>query len=214
MPAKQLLIFPFNGNGIEALDCIDNNEFDFIGFIDDDLVKLAAKNRYPVFNRTTLKKYPDAYVLAVPGSPLSYTKRQEYIHSLGVSKERLATVVHPRASIGKNVKLGNNCLIMAGVVITSNAVIGDHVCILPNTVVHHDAVINDYTLIGCNVAVAGGTTVGRNCYIGSGTNLMNGITIGDYALIGLGSNVLKDVPEHSKIAGNPARQITKQVSHE
>jgi sugar O-acyltransferase (sialic acid O-acetyltransferase NeuD family) len=210
MPAQKLFIFPYNGNGIEALDCIDKNEYDFIGFIDDDPGKLAAKNPYPVFPRTYLDEHRDALVLAVPGSPLSYPKRGEFIASLGIPSERLATIVHPKASIGKSVKLGHNCLILAGVVITSNAVIGDHVCILPNTVVHHDAVIGDYTLIGCNVAIAGGTKIGRNCYIGSGTNLMNGISIGDYTLIGLGSNVLKDVPGNSKVAGNPARQIMKQ----
>ncbi len=207
MATQKLIIFPFNGNGIEALDCIDANEYDFLGFIDDSPEKLAAKNKWPVNKRDFLQQHPDAMVLAVPGSPTSYQKRAEYIASLNIPADRFASIVHPAASIGKDVKIGCNCLIMAGVVITSNAVIGNHVCILPNTVIHHDAVIKDYTLIGCNVAIAGGTTVGSNCYIGSGTNMMNGINIGDRTLVGLGSNVLSSVPENSKIAGNPARQI-------
>lgn len=208
---KRLLIFPFNGNGIEALDCINSDEFEFLGFIDDNPEKLAAKNEYPVYDRTALEKFPDALVLAVPGSPASYMKRHEHIASLGIKEERFATIVHPKASVGKKVKLGHNCLLMAGVVLTSNAVVGDHVCILPNSVVHHDSVIGDYTLIGCNVAIASSTTIGRNCYVGSGTNIINGISIGDYSLIGLGSNVLKSFAENSKIAGNPSREITKQA---
>ena len=207
MPVKKLLIFPFNGNGLEALDCIDDTTFDFIGFIDDDLQKLKQDSRYSVFGRSVLQEHSDAFVLAVPGGPQSFSRRSEFIMSLGIPAGRMATVIHPSAKIGKHVTIGINCLIMAGVVLTSNAIIGDHVCILPNTVIHHDAVIKDFTLVGSNVSVAGGTKIGRNCYIGTGSNLINGIKIGDNSLIGLGSNVLKDVPSNSRIAGNPARPL-------
>ena len=44
---KKLLIFPFNGNGLEALDCIDKN-YEFIGFVDAPpaLGALAITCRY------------------------------------------------------------------------------------------------------------------------------------------------------------------------
>jgi len=207
MPKKKLIIFPYNGNGIEALDCILDQEFEFIGFIDDSIEKSNAKQTWPVFNREILSKYPEAFVLAVPGSPLSFLKRSEHIQSLNLSVNRFISIVHPSAKLGRNISIGMNCLILAGVVLTSNAQVGNHVCILPNTVIHHDAIIGDYTLIGSNVAVAGGATIGRNCYIGSGTNIMNGIHIGSNTLVGLGSNVVSGVPENSRIAGNPAKPI-------
>jgi len=62
------------------------------------------------------------------------------------------------------------------------------------------------------VAVAGGTTIGRNCYIGSGTNIINGISVGAFTLVGMGSNVTRSIPEGSRIAGNPAKQIIKKTS--
>ena len=208
MPAKKLIIFPFNGNGIEALDCIDPGAFEFIGFIDDNYAgKQPSAGNWLVSGRDLLDKHPDAMVLAVPGGPSSYLKRKEYIQSLNIEDSRFATIIHPSVARGVNAGIGKNCLIMAGVVITSNARIGDHVCILPNSVIHHDSVVGDYSLIGSGVGIAGGTTVGKNCYIGSGSNLIHGISIGEYSLVGLGSNVIKNFPAHSRIAGNPAKDI-------
>lgn len=210
MTPRKLYIFPFNGNGIEALDCLNPAEYVFMGFIDDNEEKKKAKHPWPVYGREILETETDAFVLAVPGSPTSYPQRASHIASLGLPESRFATIVHPGAHIGKQVKIGFNSLIMAGVVITSNARVGNHVCILPNTVVHHDAVVGDYTLIGCNVAIAGGTDIGENCYIGSGTNIINGIRIGARTLIGLGSNVVRSTAENATVAGNPAKPIVKK----
>ncbi|MCY2687957.1 DapH/DapD/GlmU-related protein [Salinimicrobium sp. TH3] len=204
---KKLVIFPFNGNGIEALDCIDETEFDFLGFVDDDLAKRSA--HYKILRRNFIEKHTDVLVLAVPGSSLSYLNRKKIISSLPVSNpKRFVSIQHPTAFVGKNVKIGVNCLIMAGVVLTSNAQIKDHVCILPNSVIHHDSIIGEYTLVGSNVVVAGGTYIGKNCYVGSGSSIMNDLSIGDGSLVGMGSNVIRNVEKRVVVAGNPARDLS------
>jgi sugar O-acyltransferase (sialic acid O-acetyltransferase NeuD family) len=205
MPKKKLVIFPFNGNGIEALDCISLDDYELLGFVDDDPKKMSEQ--FEIFSREILQDYKEIVVLAVPGSPASFRKRAEIINSLHIERSRYITAIHQKATIGRNVKIGVNCLIMAGVVLTSNAWLNDHVCVLPNSVIHHDAVVDDYTLIGSNVVVAGGTTIGKSCYVGSGTNIINGINIGNLSLIGLGSNILKSVTGNSKMVGNPARDL-------
>jgi sugar O-acyltransferase (sialic acid O-acetyltransferase NeuD family) len=205
----QLLIFPFNGNGLEALDCI-KGQFEFLGFIDDTIEKQGKHEfGFEVFDRTILAKHPHAKILAVPGSPTSYSVRNTIISELNNDISRFATVIHPMASVSPFSKIGYNTLILAGVVITANSVIGNHVCILPNTVIHHDSIVNDYSLVGSNVTIAGNSVVGKHCYIGSGTSIINGISIGDNTLIGIGSNVIKSVLSGSKMVGNPAKQIIK-----
>jgi sugar O-acyltransferase (sialic acid O-acetyltransferase NeuD family) len=204
---KKLLIFPFNGNGIEALGCV-NEGYDFIGFIDDTKEKQGRNSLgFEVYSRDALDKFPDAKVLAVPGSPQSYTQRRDVIDSLKINDKRYANVIHPNAIISSFAKIGFNVLVMGGVIVTSNSDIGNHICILPNCVLHHDTIIGDYTLIGSNVNIAGNTSIGQNCYIGSGSNIINNIEIGEKALVGLGTNVINSVKKNSRVVGNPGKYI-------
>jgi len=204
---KKLIIFPYNGNGLEAIDCI-GDQYELIGFADDTKEKQGLNQLgFEVFSRDIITKYPEAFVLAVPGSPTSYMIRNQIIDNLQIPEERFAKVIHPNANVSKMSKIGYNTLLMAGVVVTSNSKIGNHVCVLPNSVVHHDSNIGDYTLIGSNVTIAGNTSVGSFCYVGSGSRIINGISVGNETLIGMGSNVIKSLPSKIKAVGNPARII-------
>lgn len=205
--ARPLLIFPCNGNAIEALDCL-GSEWRLLGFVDDTPEKQAkGAHGYRVMGRDALGRTAEASVLAVPGSPTSYRSRRDLIDSLGVQGERFAQVIHPSARISPLARIGHNVLIMAGVVVTSNAVIGNHVCLLPNTVVHHDAVVGDWTLVGSNVTIAGSAQIEENCYVGSGSSIMNGVHVGSGVLVGIGSNVIRNVAAGARVVGNPARPL-------
>ncbi|MEN9347535.1 MAG: hypothetical protein RLZZ77_1046 [Bacteroidota bacterium] len=210
MVKKQtILLFPCNGNAIEALDAAQA-DYEVIGFVDDTPSKQdAGWNGIPVYDRTAFQRFPEAKILAVPGSPSSFQKRNEIIAQLNISDDRWATVVHPAAQVSAYAKLGKNTLIMAGVVLTATAEVGDHVCILPNSVIHHDSKVGDYTLVGSGVVVAGYTHIGERCYIGSKTSIINNVSIGSGTLIGIGSNVISSIPENDKFVGNPAKSILK-----
>lgn len=208
--SEPLLIFPCNGNALEALDALDalGERWQMLGFVDDDPARRGpGPGGYPVYGREALDRLGAARVLAVPGSPSSFPARRGVIEGLGVDPSRFAQVIHPSACVSPRARLGRNVLVMAGVVVSGNARIGDHVCILPNSVIHHDAAVGDWTLVGSCVVIAGGTQVGRNCYIGSGSRIMNGLTVGDGALVGLASAVIRDVAPHAKVAGHPARLL-------
>lgn len=202
---EKLIIFPFNGNGLEALDCVSEH-FEVIGFIDDNEEKQGLlPTGIPVTGRSLIERYSEAKVLAVPGSPDTFLNRSSHILSLSIDPSRFARVIHPNATVSSSVRLGYNVLIMAGVVLTSNSIIGNHVCILPCSVVHHDSSIGDFSMLGGGVVVAGNVTVGENTYIGAGAKLRNNIAIGPQCLVGMGSNVLKSFEERTLIYGNPAQ---------
>lgn len=47
-------------------------------------------------------------------------------------------------------------------------------------------------------------TVGDNCWLGGGVTVCPGVTIGDRCIIAAGSVVVRDIPDDSMAAGNPA----------
>jgi sugar O-acyltransferase (sialic acid O-acetyltransferase NeuD family) len=209
---QDLLLFPCNGSAAEALDCLGEG-FRAVGFVDDDPKKVGTSIfGVPVWDRRALSDFSSAKVLAVPGSPASFGRRAEHIASLGIPRERFATVIHPKAAVSRNAQVGANVLVMAGTVVTSNAVIEDHVLILPNAVIHHHSRIGAYTILGAGVLVAGFVEIGGHCYIGGGARFRNNLKIASATLVGLGSTVLRSIEEPGGVwAGHPARCLRSPV---
>lgn len=56
------------------------------------------------------------------------------------------------------------------------------------------------------------TRIGKRTMIGSNSSLVAPVDIGDDALTGAGSVVTKDVPDHGRVAGNPARPLPAKES--
>ncbi|WP_288443353.1 acetyltransferase [uncultured Chryseobacterium sp.] len=207
---EEILIFPYSGTGIEALDCLSEEQC-CIGFISDNPSMIGTEQYgIKIYSREAFQEFPEAKVLAVNGSPDSYKKRKQIIDGLEIKTDRFTTLIHPKAVIGKNVKVGKNVLIMAGVVAIANAEIGNHICILPNTVVHHDSKIGDYTLVAANNTICGDVIIGENCYLGASSNFRNGVKIGNGSLIGIGSNVVGNIGDNKMVKGNPAKEYSEK----
>jgi len=215
MPEK-LILFPFGGNSREALITVlavnaKKRTWDITGFIDDNPAThgkdyLGVK---VLGGRDILAKFPRARVLAVPGNPSNFVKREEIIKNLNIEKSRFATVIHPSVSLSPDSEVGYNTLLMPNVVISCKVNIGNHCVVLPNSVISHDSVIGDYCCIGSTVSISGGVIIEPKCYIGSGTKIREDIRIKKRVLIGLGSNVVSDIEEGVVALGNPARTVRK-----
>jgi len=78
--------------------------------------------------------------------------------------------------------------------------IGDNSIIGYNTtILAHEYLIDEYRL--------GDVHIGSNVMIGANALILPGVTIGDYAKVGAGAVVTKDVPPHTFVAGNPAKEL-------
>jgi FlaA1/EpsC-like NDP-sugar epimerase len=74
MSAAELLLFPCNGNALEALDCL-GSAFRCVGFVDDTPAKQGTTVAgIPVLSRAAFAQKADAQVLAVRAALHRFTR--------------------------------------------------------------------------------------------------------------------------------------------
>jgi acetyltransferase EpsM len=122
----------------------------------------------------------------------------------------LATAVHPRATISKDILVGPGTVVMAGAVVNPGSTIGDNVIVNTSSSVDHDCIIENGVHIGPGAHLGGGVTIGQGTWIGIGAIIKDRIRIGKDAIIGAGAVVLKEIPENVIAFGVPAKIIRKR----
>ena len=119
----------------------------------------------------------------------------------------LARVVHPGATIGRDVEIAEGTVIMAGCVVNSGARIGRNVIVNTGATVDHDCEVGDAAHIAPGSHLCGHVSVGSRTLIGAGTTLVPGVRVGSDAVIGAGSTVLTDIPDRVRAGGTPCRAL-------
>ncbi len=119
--------------------------------------------------------------------------------------KKICNVIHPTASIGQNVTIGEGNFIARNVSVNPLVSISNYCILNTGCIVEHHCVINQGIHIGPGAVLAGNVTVGENTFIGANAVIKQGVTIGKNVLIGAGSVVLKDVFDYKIMVGNPAK---------
>lgn len=130
------------------------------------------------------------------------------VAGLILSKNKnILNVIDTSSSLSKYMKLGQGNFIAKNVVVNIFAEIGDYCILNTGCIVEHECRISNGVHIAPGAVLLGSVIVGEQSFIGANSVIKENITIGRNVIIGAGSVVLKDVPDHSKIVGNPGRAI-------
>lgn len=149
-------------------------------------------------------------------------KRNDFIHALADCQS---------SAIGKNTKIWQFTIILAGAEIGENSNINSH-CFIENNVtignnvtvkcgcyIWDGTVIEDNVFIGPNVTFTNDkrprskiypeeflpTVIKKGASIGGGAVILPGLTIGEFAMVGAGAVVTEDVPANAVVFGEKAR---------
>lgn len=141
------------------------------------------------------------YLVGV-GSPSARERVASRFDAAGLTA---ATVIHPAAVVGTQVRLGHGTVVCAGVQISTNVTTGRHVHCNPAAIVGHDAVVEDFASLNPGSIVSGEVLIGRGALIGAGAVVLQGIRIGAGATVGAAACVVGDVAPGAVVKGVPAR---------
>ena len=177
------------------------------GFI-DDAPSAADLDRVHVLGSRVVGSVDDLIRRTKPFSAVlaigSASTRRTIAGLLSHSPVTFPVLVHPDATMGYNVRLGEGVVVAAGSRLSTNIEVGRHVHIDQNAVVGHDCNLGDFSRLNPQACVSGAVTIGRGALIGANATVLRGLDVGDDAIVGAGAVVVRDVPDCAVVKGVPA----------
>jgi len=204
----KLLIIGASGHGkVIAEIAIKMGKWQSIAFLDDDEgIKLSLGMNVIGKTDDAFKYINEFDIFVAIGNNETREKIQERLELEGAS---IPILIHPKAVIGEQVKLGSGTVIMAGVVINCCTSIGKGCIINTGATIDHDNILENFVHISPGVNLAGTVSIGKGSWIGIGSTVINNISITGGCKIGAGAVVIRDITEAGIYVGVPARRVLK-----
>lgn len=193
---------------VEAVNRSGEPQWRVEGFVDDapaplDLERVRALGADVIGSVADLghRRGATAATIAV-GSP---TVRAALAARLRPSPVFFPPLVHPSATLGREVTLGAGAVVAAGARLSTNIRLGAHVQVDQNVTVGHDTDLGDFCRLNPQACVSGSVHIGCRVLIGANATVLPGLRVGDGATVGAQACAVRDVVEDSTVKGVPAR---------
>lgn len=210
---RDIVIIGCGGFGREVHDIIDAlnaqaPRYNLLGYADDSASEqntaLVERRGSRVLGSldTVLAQYDAAEFAIGIGNPQVRKKLDTKLVEAGW---RAATLVHPSATFGGDVRIGEGSIVCAGVRVTTDVTLGRSVHLNLNATVGHDVTLHDYVSVNPLVAISGWVEAHEGVMFGTHSAILQNLSVGAGSVVGAGSCVVKNVPEGVVVKGVPAK---------
>lgn len=210
---RKIVVIGAGGHGRETIDVIDainavEPTFRLVGVIDDrgDEHGFLARRNIPVLGGLDVLAQHEGSFVAAVGDPALRRTLAEAATTAGLVA---ATLVHPTAVFGSDLRLGDGLVAAAHSQLTTNVRTGVHVQLNIGATVSHDCVLGDYVTLSPGCHVSGNVQLGAGVTLGVGAVVRQGVSIGEGTFVGAGAVVVDDLPAGVTAVGVPARPLER-----
>lgn len=195
---NRIVIIGAGGHGAIVADILGDRAAGFV----DDHVLLHGTTILGLRVYASIDDVEHDGVIVAIGDNVARRAISERLLSAG---ERLATAIHPFASVSRSATIAEGAMISAGAIVLPRAVIGRGALLNTKSSVDHDCAIGDFVHLGPDATLGGNVHIGEETTVGPATTIVSNISIGARVVIGAGAVVVRDLPDDVTAWGVPAR---------
>lgn len=205
MNIKKLIVIGAGGYAKSALDSIDYNSYELMGFVDERLEKSEHLGYEVLAHKLDDIKEKDnyCYFIAIGDN----VKRKKWYDRLKENNLEIINIVDRSAIVSRMATIGKGCFIGKMAIVNSCAKIGDNVVINTKSLVEHGCTVGKHANISTNTTINGDVVVGEGTVLYSGVTVIGQRSVGDWSIVGAGAVVTKNIPSNVVAVGIPARVI-------
>jgi sugar O-acyltransferase (sialic acid O-acetyltransferase NeuD family) len=162
------------------------------------------ESTHHVYVKKTLPRLTDLMTRVVGAHGRDRLNIQEELQDKGFI---ISTIVHSKAFVSENAKLGVGTQVLAIACVAIGTVIGKGCIINHRALVDHECNIGEGVHIASGATLCGCVEIGDFTMVGAGSVILPGLNIGKNCIVGAGAIVTKNIPDNTVVIGNPAIKI-------